>query len=101
MLTRVSVVDGQIVPSLFTLLDYTVFLVVRLAMVMIVAPVFTIGVAAVAIAGTVCARVYMAAQRPVKKEEASTRAPILGLLNTTLAGIGQSETVFWSVVMWC
>ncbi|RPD70664.1 P-loop containing nucleoside triphosphate hydrolase protein [Lentinus tigrinus ALCF2SS1-7] len=83
----IGAVDGQIVPFLFTLLDYTAFLVVRLIMVMVVAPVFTIGVAVVAIAGTICARVYMAAQRPVKQEEAGTRAPILGLLNTTLAGI--------------
>ncbi|TFK86638.1 P-loop containing nucleoside triphosphate hydrolase protein [Polyporus arcularius HHB13444] len=83
----IGAVDGQIVPSLFTLLDYSAFLAVRLVMVMVVAPIFIIGVAAVAIAGTACAKVYMAAQRPVKQEEASTRAPILGLLNTTLAGL--------------
>ncbi|KAI0686602.1 P-loop containing nucleoside triphosphate hydrolase protein [Earliella scabrosa] len=81
----IGAIDGQIANSLFTLLQLTGFLVLRLVMVMIVAPVFTIGVAAVTLMGGLYTKIYMKAQLPVKREQSNTRAPMLGHLNSTIA----------------
>ncbi|KAI0752922.1 P-loop containing nucleoside triphosphate hydrolase protein [Daedaleopsis nitida] len=83
----IGAIDGQIINFLFALLQLTAFLVLRLVMVMIVAPVFSVGVAIVAIVSGLYTRMYMRAQLPVKREQSNTRAPLIGHLNSTISGL--------------
>ena len=82
-------VDGQISTFLLKLLELTTSMLLRLVLVTVVAPVFTIGVALVAVIGGLIARAYMKAQLPVKREQSNTRSPLIGNLNTTIAGLGK------------
>ena len=87
-------VDGQISSFLLKLLELSASMLVRLVLVMVVAPIFT---AVVLLFGTIsgfCARAYMKAQLPVKREQSKTRAPLIGLLNLTVASLGTSEAAF-------
>ena len=66
-------------------------MLVRLVLVAVIAPVFTIGVAVVALVGGLVARWYMKAQLPVKREQSNMRSPLLDNLNTTIAGLGEDS----------
>ena len=87
-------VDGQISTFLLKLLELTTSMLVRLVLVAIIAPVFTIGVAIVALVGGLVARRYMKAQLPVKREQSNMRSPLLDNLNTTIAGLGKDLQSF-------
>ena len=81
-------VDGQISTFLLKLLELSTSMLVRLVLVVIVAPIFT---AVVVVFGTISglyARAYMKAQLPVKREQSKTRAPLIGHLNATVASLG-------------
>ena len=55
-----------------------------------VAPIFSVmGVISAALGGW-WGQIYLRAQLPVKREMSNTRAPIIGHLSATLAGLGQS-----------
>lgn len=82
------------VKGLFTLLQWTAFLVLRLIMIMIIAPIFSIPIAVVALVGGLYTKWYMKAQLPAKREESNTRAPLVGHLNSTIAGLGKPTASF-------
>ena len=76
-------------------------MLVRLVLVMIVAPIFT---GAVVIFGAISglhARAYMKSQLPVKREQSKTRAPLIGHLNTTVASLGPCPPRDLNHVFWC
>ncbi len=91
-------VDGQISSFLLKLLELSTSMVVRLVLVLIVAPIFTGAVAVFGIISGLYARAYMKAQLPVKREQSKTRAPLIGHLNSTIASLGTCRPrlyLFW------
>lgn len=66
----------------------TAVLLAKFAGVVAVAPIFSLLGAISAVLGGWCGELYMKAQMPVKREQSKARAPILGHLGTTLAGLG-------------
>ena len=62
-------------------------MILRLVLVTVIAPLTTVGVAIVSVVGGLIARAYMKAQLPVKREQSNTRSPLIGNLNTTIAGL--------------
>ena len=87
-------VDGQISSFLLKLLELSASMLVRLVLVMVVAPIFTAAVLFFGAISGFCARAYMKAQLPVKREQSKTRAPLIGHLNSTVASLGASEAAF-------
>ena len=81
-------VDGQISSFLLKLLELSTSMLVRLFLVVIVAPIFTAVVAVFGIISGLYARAYMKAQLPVKREQSKTRAPLIGHLSSTVASLG-------------
>ncbi|KAM5539773.1 hypothetical protein V8D89_006586, partial [Ganoderma adspersum] len=83
----IGAVDGQISSFLLKLLELSTSMLVRLVLVMIVAPIFTGAVVVFGAISGLYARAYMKAQLPVKREQSKTRAPLIGHLNTTVASL--------------
>ncbi|PIL29368.1 ATP-binding cassette transporter [Ganoderma sinense ZZ0214-1] len=83
----IGAIDGQISSFLLKLLELSTSMVVRLVLVMIVAPIFTGAVVVFGAISGLYARAYMKAQLPVKREQSKTRAPLIGHLNTTVASL--------------
>ncbi|KAI1790046.1 P-loop containing nucleoside triphosphate hydrolase protein [Ganoderma leucocontextum] len=83
----IGAIDGQISSFLLKLLELSTSMLVRLVLVMIVAPIFTGVVAVFGIISGLYARAYMKAQLPVKREQSKTRAPLIGHLNSTVASL--------------
>ncbi|TBU52681.1 P-loop containing nucleoside triphosphate hydrolase protein [Dichomitus squalens] len=80
-------VDGQISNFLLKLLELSTSMLVRLVLVLVVAPIFTVAVLLFGIISGIYARAYMKAQLPVKREQSKTRAPLIGHLNSTVASL--------------
>ena len=76
---------------LLKLLELSTSMLVRLVLVMIVAPIFTGAVVIFGAISGLYARAYMKAQLPVKREQSKTRAPLIGHLNTTVASLGMCQ----------
>ncbi|KAH9915165.1 P-loop containing nucleoside triphosphate hydrolase protein [Epithele typhae] len=83
----IGFVDAQVAGSLFTLLQSSTALLLRLALVAVVAPLFSIGVAVTGVIGGIITRLYMKAQLPINRLQSRLRAPLLGNINTTFQGL--------------
>ena len=60
-------VDGPFVENLTTVIDLGMFMIVRLAGVLVVAPAFILPTAAGSFFGVICAQIYIKGQRSVKR----------------------------------
>lgn len=66
-------------------------MVVKLAAVVIMSPVFLIPGVLVAVLGGWCGQIYMKAQLSVKREMSNARAPVLGHFGAAIAGLSESD----------
>lgn len=78
--------------ALYRLIDMTSQLFVKFIAIVIVSPIFALPGAVLAILGGWLGNIYMKAQLPVKRESNNARAPALGHLGASIAGLGKVMT---------
>ncbi|KAF9807084.1 hypothetical protein IEO21_08395 [Rhodonia placenta] len=83
----IQAVDGPITDYFRGLLELSMSMVVKLAAVVIMSPVFLIPGVLVAVLGGWCGQIYMKAQLSVKREMSNARAPVLGHFGAAIAGL--------------
>ena len=69
-------------------LEGIVFMLLRVASVMLFTPIFIVPATVVAILATWVSQMYMRAQLSVKREMSNAKAPVLGHFGSAIAGLG-------------
>ena len=69
-------------------LEGIVFMLLRVASVMLFTPIFIVPATVVAILATWVSQMYMRAQLSVKREMSNARAPVMGHFGSAIAGLG-------------
>ncbi|RPD67396.1 P-loop containing nucleoside triphosphate hydrolase protein [Lentinus tigrinus ALCF2SS1-6] len=83
----IQTIDGPLSATIYNLYETTAAILMSLAGIVWVAPIFSaIGIISATLGGW-WGQVYLKAQLPVKREMSNTRAPILGHLGATLTGL--------------
>ncbi|CCM05744.1 uncharacterized protein FIBRA_07976 [Fibroporia radiculosa] len=83
----IDAVDGNIPDLLETLVAIAISMVVKLAAIVIMSPVFFLPGIILVIMGRWLGNIYMKAQLPVKREGSNARAPVLGHFGAAFAGL--------------
>ncbi|KAF8446359.1 P-loop containing nucleoside triphosphate hydrolase protein, partial [Boletus edulis BED1] len=83
----IGAVDGEFSVHLATLVELTIAMLVSLAAVVYLAPLFILPSLIIAIMGGWCGQMYMKAELSVKRELSNAKAPMLAHLSAILAGL--------------
>ncbi|KAJ7148752.1 P-loop containing nucleoside triphosphate hydrolase protein [Mycena crocata] len=82
-----DVLDDSLSESLWDLISTTLSQLMALVAIVLFTPLFFLPGALVGILGAWCGRIYMASQLSVKREMSNAKAPVLGHIGATLAGL--------------
>lgn len=80
-------VDDSLAEGFWDLVDTTFGMVTELFIVIFITPVFFLPGALVGLLGVWCGRIYMASQLSVKRELSNVKAPVIGHIGATMAGL--------------
>ncbi|PIL29209.1 ATP-binding cassette transporter [Ganoderma sinense ZZ0214-1] len=83
----VQAVDANIPRMLHAVFEGTVFMLLKVASVMLITPIFIIPAVVVAILAAWVSQMYMRAQLSVKREMSIARAPVVGHFGSAIAGL--------------
>ncbi|KAF9270593.1 P-loop containing nucleoside triphosphate hydrolase protein [Marasmius fiardii PR-910] len=83
----IRVVDGPIVTVIKLGYDSTTALLVKFFAIMVISPIFFFPGFLITAAGMMCGQIFIKAQLPVKREMSNARAPVLGHVGATIAGL--------------
>ncbi|KAI1792393.1 P-loop containing nucleoside triphosphate hydrolase protein [Ganoderma leucocontextum] len=83
----VQAVDTSISRMLHGVLEGTVYMLLRVAAIMLMTPIFIVPAIVVAILAGWISQIYMRAQLSVKREMSNARAPVLGHFGSAIAGL--------------
>ncbi|KAF7364759.1 ATP-binding cassette transporter abc4 [Mycena venus] len=83
----IGAVDAPIALGLWSLLELSISMLVKLSAVILLTPVFFFPGAFVGILGGWFSQVYLASQHSVKRELSAATAPVIGHFGTTVAGL--------------
>ncbi|KAI9059152.1 multidrug resistance-associated ABC transporter [Trametes sanguinea] len=83
----IQAIDTVIPRSILSVIEGTVFIIVRIAAASLLAPFFVVPSAIVGWAGAWLGRIYLKAQLCVKREMSNTRAPVLGHFGSAISGL--------------
>lgn len=87
LLTTVTAVDGPVVNNLLWVIEISATLLIKLAAVVVLTPVFVIPGILVSMLGGWCGHIYMRAQLSVKRERSNAKAPVMGHFGAAIAGL--------------
>ena len=87
LLTMVIAVDGPVVNNLLWVIEISATLLIKLAAVVVLTPVFVVPGILVSMLGGWCGQIYMRAQLSVKREMSNAKAPVMGHFGAAIAGL--------------
>lgn len=82
-------VDTTVPRYLLSVIECTIFMLLRVLATALMAPVFILFAFVVGVAGATLGRIYIKAQMCVKRELSNTRAPVLGHFGSAITGLGE------------
>ncbi|KAJ7449230.1 hypothetical protein FB451DRAFT_754458 [Mycena latifolia] len=82
-----NAVDDSLAEGFWDLFDSSLSMLTRFIAVVIFTPLFFIPAALVGVIGVWCGKVYMASQLSVKREMSNVKAPVIGHIGATMAGL--------------
>ncbi len=82
------VVDSEVARELHSVIEGTIFMLLKVATVAFMLPIYIVPAAVVAVLGALISQVYMRAQLSVKREMSNAKAPVLGHFGSAIAGLG-------------
>ncbi|CCM01503.1 uncharacterized protein FIBRA_03559 [Fibroporia radiculosa] len=83
----IAAVDGPITEYFRAVAEISLAMLIKLAAVVVMSPIFLIPGVLIAILGGWCGQIYMKAQLSVKREMSNARAPVLGHFGAAIAGL--------------
>ncbi|KAI0767285.1 P-loop containing nucleoside triphosphate hydrolase protein [Fomes fomentarius] len=83
----IQAMDTQISHIMHSLLEGTIYMIVKIAAVVFMLPIFLAAAAIVAALGGWISQIYMRAQLSVKRELSNARAPVLGHFGSAITGL--------------
>ncbi|KAJ7480955.1 hypothetical protein FB451DRAFT_1031097, partial [Mycena latifolia] len=82
-----NAVDDSLAEGFWNLFDTSLSMLTQFIVIVIFTPLFFIPAALVGVIGVWCGKVYMASQLSVKREMSNVRAPVIGHIGATMAGL--------------
>ncbi|KAH9894788.1 multidrug resistance-associated ABC transporter [Cubamyces lactineus] len=83
----IQAIDTSVPRYLLSVIECTIFMLLRVLATALMAPVFILFALVVGIAGATLGRIYIKAQMCVKRELSNTRAPVLGHFGSAITGL--------------
>ncbi|KAI0709575.1 P-loop containing nucleoside triphosphate hydrolase protein [Cerioporus squamosus] len=80
-------VDSEVARQLHSVIEGSVFMLLKIGAVVFMLPIFIVPAIIVAILGALISQVYMRAQLSVKREMSNAKAPVLGHFGSAIAGL--------------
>ena len=81
--------DNRLANTIELIVEFTIFLLMKMLAVVIFSPVFLIPALLVAFVSGLVGHVYMKAQLSVKRELSNAKAPVLGHFGAAISGISE------------
>ncbi|ETW87620.1 ABC transporter [Heterobasidion irregulare TC 32-1] len=83
----IGAIDGPVVNNLLRVIEISATLLIKLAAVVVLTPVFVVPGILVSLLGGWCGHIYMRAQLSVKREMSNAKAPVMGHFGAAIAGL--------------